>query len=356
VHTGLSRRLGIDLPLIQSPMAGVSGVDLCVAVSAAGALGFLAAATLSPAAIGEQIAAIRACTDQPFGVNLFILGEAQIDAAKIARARELLAPFWHELGLSEEMPAQWGQNFLDQFEVLVDAAPPVVSFTFGVLAGAQIERLHARGCFVIGTATTVAEGRAWAAAGADAISAQAAEAGAHRGTFLGPFEDALVGGFALYRQMVAALDIPVIAAGGIMDGQGIAAALMLGAQAAQLGTAFIGCPESIAPAAWKAALKSARDDNTRVTRAFSGRPARGIVNRYMHAMHAHESQLPGYPVQNALTTPLRRAAAQAGRAEFLSLWAGQAASLYRALPAADLVRTLGAETQAALRGASALLD
>lgn len=355
MQTIFSHRLGIDLPLIQSPMVGVSGVDLAVAVSAAGALGFLAGAGSSPDSMREQIGAIRMRTPKPFGVNLFILGAPEVDVAKVERARELLAPFWQELGVAEELPAQWGQNFLEQFEVIVETAPPVVSFTFGILDEQQVKRLHACGCCVIGTATTVAEGRAWAAVGADAVSAQAAEAGAHRGTFLGAFEDALVGGFALYRQMAAALTIPVIAAGGIMDGSGIAAALVLGAQAAQLGTAFIGCPESIASAAWKNALQRARDDNTRVTRAFSGRAARGLVNRYMQTMHERVAELPGYPVLNALTTPLRRAAAQAGQAEFLSLWAGQAAALSRPLPAGELVRLLRAETQAALRRTADLL-
>jgi nitronate monooxygenase len=303
----------------------------------------------------EQIAVIRARTSKPFGVNLFILGTTHVDESKVARSRELLAPFWRELGLAEELPAQWGQNFLEQFEVLVDAAPPVVSFTFGILATDQVDRLHARGCYVIGTATTVAEGRAWAAVGADAVSAQAAEAGAHRATFLDTFEDSLIGGFALYRQMAAALGIPVIAAGGIMDGQGIAAALILGAQAAQLGTAFIPCPESIAAPAWKSALQQRRSEKTRLTRAFSGRPARGIINRYLQTLQPFEAELPGYPVQNALTTPLRRAAAQAGQAELLSLWAGQAAALARVLPAGDLVRLLATEARAALRSAGDLL-
>ena len=355
MQTSLSRRLGIDLPLVQGPMNGVSSPDLVVAACEAGALGSLAAAVLSPAAMREQMANVRARTARAFAVNLFVLGPARVDEDRVRQAREWLAPFWRELGTAEELPAQWGQDFSAQFEVLVEAAPPVASFTFGILSAQQVERLHARGTFVIGTATTVAEGRAWAAVGADAVCAQATEAGGHRGTFLVPFDDALIGGFALYRQMAAALDIPVIAAGGIMDGQGIAAALTLGAQAAQLGTAFIACPESAAPAPWKRAVTGANHDVTRLTRVFSGRPARGIVNEFMQAMRSHEAELPPYPVQNALTTPLRGAAAKADRADFLALYAGQGVALARALPASELVRILRTETAAALRAGAALL-
>lgn len=355
IKTLLTQRLGIDLPLIQGPMNGVSTVDLAVAVCEAGGLGSLAAAILSPAAMREQIAQLRSCTARPFAVNLFVLGAPQVDETQVLRARERLAPFWRELGVAEELPSQWGQDFPAQFEVLVEAAPPVASFTFGILSAEQVERLHARGTFVIGTATTLAEGRAWVEVGADAVCAQATEAGGHRGTFLVPFDDALIGGFALYRQMAAALAVPVIAAGGIMDGQGIAAALTLGAQAAQLGTAFIPCPESSAPPAWKHAVTHASADSTRLTRAYSGRPARGIVNPFMQAMQAHEAELPPYPVQNALTSPLRRAAAKAQRGDLLALFAGQSAPLARALPAAELVGVLGQETAAALRAATALL-
>jgi nitronate monooxygenase len=356
MQTPFSRRLGIELPLIQGPMNGVSSVDLAVAVCEAGALGSLAAAILSPAAMREQIAQIRSRTSRPFAVNLFVLGATEADEGQVRQAREWLAPFWRELGVPEELPAQWGQDFPAQFETLVEAAPPVASFTFGILSAQQVERLHACGTVVVGTATTLAEGRAWATLGADAVCAQATEAGGHRGTFLVPFDDALIGGFALYRQMAVALDIPVIAAGGIMDGQGIAAALTLGAQAAQLGTAFIPCPEAVAPAVWKQALTGAGHDTTRLTRAFSGRPARGIVNAFMQALQPHEAELPPYPVQNALTTPLRRAAAKANRADLLALYAGQGAALARVLPAAELVRVLAVETAAALRAGAALLD
>ncbi|WP_241170930.1 NAD(P)H-dependent flavin oxidoreductase, partial [Serratia marcescens] len=199
---------------------------------------------------------------------------------------------------------------------------------------------------VIGTATTVAEARAWEEAGADFVCVSGSEAGGHRPTFLGDIEQSCVGLMALLPQVVAAVKIPVIAAGGIMNGRGIAAARLLGAQAAQLGTAFLCSPESGIAEAWRAALRNAGDDSTRLTRAFSGRPARGIVNDFMCQMRAEEAQILPYPVQNALTGDIRQAAAKAGRGEFMSLWAGQGVGLARPMPAAELVATLAAELEA----------
>jgi nitronate monooxygenase len=221
----------------------------------------------------------------------------------------------------------------------------VASFTFGILSAAQVARLHTAGCLVVGTATTVAEARAWAAVGADAVCASGMEAGGHRGTFLGDFTSSLVGTLALVPQCVDALNIPVIAAGGIMDGRGIAAAMALGAQAVQMGTAFLVCPESGIGPAYRQALAQAKDTDTRLTRIFSGRPARGIVNAMMETMAQDEANVPPYPVQNALTGPLRRAAAAQGRASHLSLWAGQGVAASRPLPAAQLVATLVREWQ-----------
>src|SRR6185437_7134526 len=205
-----------------------------------------------------------------------------------------------------------------QFEALLEIRPEVASFTFGILTKAQAAALRARGILLIGTATTVAEAQAWETAGADAVCAQGSEAGAHRGTFIGNFEDAMIGTMALVPQIVDAVRVPVIAAGGIMEGRGVAASLMLGASGAQLGTAFLTCPESGIPATWKTRLFEAHDDNTRVTRTFSGRPARGLINDFMVRLGPVEHDLPPYPVQNALTGPIRRAAAKANRPEFLS--------------------------------------
>ena len=230
------------------------------------------------------------------------------------------------------------------------------SFTFGLLAPEHLRALRAASIVVIGTATTVDEAVLLEEAGVDAISAQGAEAGAHRGTFHGSFEDGLVGTMALVPQVAAHVRVPVLAAGGIMDGRGIAAAQALGAEAVQMGTAFLACDESGIGRAYREALARATATDTRTTRVFSGRPARGIVNAMMDRLRAHEATVPAYPVQNALTGALRRASAEAGRADHLSLWAGQGLAAVRPLPAASLVATLEAEWRAALAAQAALLD
>ena len=228
---------------------------------------------------------------------------------------------------------------------------PVASFTFGVLDAADVARLKAAGTYVIGTATHVAEGLAWQAAGADALSAQGAEAGGHRGTFIGSADDALIGTLALVPQLVDATGLPVLAAGGIMDGRGIAAALALGAQGAQLGTAFLTCTESAIAADWKARLLASTDTSTQVTRAITGRHARGLRNTLMARLGERVADAAPYPVQNALTQPLRQAAARANDGDYLSLWAGQGAPLARrrgdALTTSQLVAALDAEWRAA---------
>ena len=228
--------------------------------------------------------------------------------------------------------------------MVLDANVPIFSFTFGIPSAAIIARMKAIGVKLMGTATTVAEARALHAAGVDAIVAQGSEAGAHRGTFLGACEDSLIGTMALVPQIVDATPLPVIASGGIMDGRGIVAAAALGASAVQMGTAFLACPESGAAEVYKAAVLAARDDATMLTRAFSGRMARGIANSFAVEMKAHTDELLRYPAQNNLTRPMRTAAAKQGDADRLSLWAGQAAPLARAMPAADLVALLVRES------------
>lgn len=348
VSNALTTLLGLRHPLIQAPMAGgATTPELVAAVSNAGALGSFAAATLSPAALREGVARVRQLTDRPFNVNLFVLDEPAPSDDEVARAQARLDPLRAELGLPQGgRPARFCEDNRAQLETLIELAPPVVSFTFGLLDAATVARLHAAGSLVIGTATTVAEARAWEAVGADLICAQGCEAGGHRGTFLGDPQQANIGLLALLPQVAAAVQVPVIAAGGLMDGRGIAASLLLGAQAAQLGTAFLCCPESGIPALWKEAILAAGDDSTRLTRAFSGRYARGIVNDFMRRFAAEEEQVPAYPVQNALTGDIRQAATRQGRAEYLSLWAGQGAGMARALPAAELVRVLMDELDA----------
>ena len=342
----LITRLQIALPIIQGPMTGSDTPALAAAVSQAGGLGMLGCGMRSPAAMAEAAAEVRRHTQQPFGMNLFVQATPTPDETTVQAALKRLAPSYAELGLVPTVPAQWCEDFEAQFEALLAARPAVASFTFGILKAPQVRRLHEAGCYVIGTATTVQEARAWAAVGADAVCASGLEAGGHRGTFLGDFAASMVGTLALVPQCVDALTIPVIAAGAIMDGRGIAAALALGAQAVQMGTAFLACPESAIGPAYRAALNSATATDTRVTRIFSGRPARGIVNTMMELLAAHEDTVPAYPVQNALTGALRRAAAQAGRADYLSLWAGQGVAAVRPMPAAALVELLAQEWRA----------
>ena len=341
--SSLLQRLGIALPIIQGPMTGSDTPALAAAVSAAGGLGMLGCGMRSPAAMAEAAAAVRQQTDRPFGMNLFVQATPTPDEATVQTAMERLAPLYAELGLQPQRPTQWCEDFAAQFEALVALRPAVASFTFGILDAAQVARLHAAGCLVVGTATTVAEARAWAGVGVDAVCASGTEAGGHRGTFLGDFAASQVGTLARVPQCVDAVDIPVIAAGGIMDGRGIAAAQALGAQAVQMGTAFLACPESGIGPAYRQALAQAQDTDTRLTRVFSGRPARGIVNAMMEALAAEEDRVPAYPVQNALTGALRRAAAAQGRTSHLSLWAGQGVAAVRPLPAAQLVALLAQE-------------
>ncbi|MGN6704624.1 MAG: NAD(P)H-dependent flavin oxidoreductase [Rhodanobacter sp.] len=356
MDTSFTSRLGIEHPLIQAPMAGSTSPELVAAVSSAGALGSLGAGYLEPQAILDQAAQIRALGERPYAIGLFVLpDEFEADMAAVARAREQLDALMSRAGLDvrTSLPARWAPRFSEQFAALCEARPAVASFAFGVIGSAQMHELRQRDIFVIGTATTVAEARAWADAGADAVSLQGAEAGGHRGTFLHEPEEAMIGLFALLPLAVRALqagarDVPVIAAGGIMDGRGMLAAEVLGAAASQLGTAFLTCPECPAAAAWKQDLPRAEEHRVATIRSFSGRAARGLRNRFVEAMPQAAQGLP-YPVLNALTAPLRRAAAAAGRGDLLSEWCGQAAALVRPQPAAELVARLMHEYRLARR-------
>ncbi|HWA30950.1 MAG TPA: nitronate monooxygenase, partial [Rhizomicrobium sp.] len=245
-------------------------------------------------------------------------------------------------------PNRWSEDFRAQLDALIQSAPPAVSFTFDLVSRDDIAAFQARGTYVMGTATDVREARAWVEAGADAIIAQGYEAGGHHGAFLSDGNDQAVGTFALVPAIRAAVDCPVIAAGGIMDGAGIAAALLLGADAVQMGTAYLLTPEAIISKPWQDALRNVPDDATRLTRVYSGRYARGIENRFMREFRPAEKDLPAYPVQNALTGELRAASAKAGSSDALSLWAGQGVKAIRELPAADLTRLLWDEAQNAI--------
>ncbi|MGU7784519.1 NAD(P)H-dependent flavin oxidoreductase [Burkholderia sp. PU8-34] len=353
LSTPFVERFGLRAPLVQAPMVGATTSAMVAAASNAGALGSLGAGAFAPERLANEVAQIRAATDRPFAVNLFVLPDAAPDAATVARALAAIDPLNAAFGLPPgAAPARFTPDFRAQLDMLVSLRVPVASFTFGVLDAAEVARLKAAGTYVIGTATHVAEGLAWQAAGADALSAQGAEAGGHRGTFIGAAEDALIGTMALVPQLADATGLPVLAAGGIMDGRGIAAALALGAQAAQLGTAFLTCTESAIAPDWKARLLASADTSTQVTRAITGRHARGLRNALMARLGERMADVAPYPVQNALTQPLRQAAARANDGDYLSLWAGQGAPLARrrahVLTTAQLVDALDAEWRAAV--------
>jgi nitronate monooxygenase len=339
----LARRLGVEYPILLAPMAGGPGTpDLVAAVSEAGALGSFGAGYLSAEAIRRAISDIRARTRRPFAVNLFVPDPIPRTPgqAELAAANAPLDPIRKELGL--DAPAGLGSfpGFAEQLAIVKEEHVPVFSFTFGALAADEVSSLHQSGITVLGTATTVQEARTLEASGVDVIVAQGSEAGGHRGTFAVPPERALIGTLALVPQVCDAVKVPVVAAGGIMDGRGLVAAFALGAAAAQMGTAFLACLESGAHQLQKQALLTPQDDDaTRLTRAFSGRLARGFGNRFMVDVERAGAILP-YPHQAALTNDIRQAAARQGRAEFLSMWAGQGAPLAVAKGAGELVRDL----------------
>lgn len=337
----------LRFPIIQGPTAGgFCSPAVIAAVSNAGGLGSLGASLLSPAVLREQVAQIRALTSEPFLLNFFVQQTPAPGEMEIADASELLRPVWETLGWQDlPRPAQWCQDFNAQFATLLELQPAGASFTFGILEQQQVAQLHAAGIAVIGTVTHVAEALAWQAIGADAVIASGIEAGGHRGTFIGRQEDATLSGPAVWAQVAAAVSIPVIAAGGIMDGADIAGALALGAVAVQMGTAFLVTDEAATHPAYKAKLLSG-NAITRLTRAFSGRYARGIENGFMRQMADVEALVPAYPVQNALTGSIRAAAAANNDPELMSLWAGTGVNRARAMPVAQLMATLAAEIKA----------
>ncbi len=337
----------IDCPIIQAPMAGAGGSALAGAVSAAGGLGSLPCAMLNPQQIQAEIDIIRHHTNRPFNLNFFCHEPAPHDADKLAAWQARLAPYYRAEGLepTAKVPTANRAPFDEVTCRLVELVQPaVVSFHFGLPAAALLARVKASGAKTLSSATTVREARWLAAHGVDAIIAQGYEAGGHRGMFLEDDITAQPGVMALVPQIVDAVDLPVIAAGGIADGRGIAAAFALGAAGVQVGTAFLKSPEALISDIHRNALDTASDGQTQITNLFSGRPARGLRTKIMHEIGPMSVDAPAFPAAGSALAPLKTAAEKDGRGDFSALWSGQAARLAISAPAADIVQRLTAET------------
>ena len=339
----LSEILGTELPLIQAPMAGFQLSALAAAVSNAGALGSLPCAMLTPEGINKELAALKAATRKPLNVNFFCHTPPAADEARERAWRAKLAPFYREYDIDPEKipPGPARAPFSDQAaDVLDEFKPAVVSFHFGLPSRELLKRARAHGAKILSSATTVAEALWLEAQGVDAIIAQGMEAGGHRGMFLSKDLSTQLGTFALLPQVVRAVKVPVIAAGGIADAMGVAAAMALGAAGVQIGTAYLLCPEATTSAPHRTALKSEGARHTALTNLFSGGAARGIVNRVMRELGAMNDAAPAFPLASAAMAPLRAKAEAQGSGDFSPLWSGQNASGCREIPAAELTREL----------------
>ncbi|NUS38619.1 MAG: nitronate monooxygenase [Lysobacter sp.] len=339
----LREMLGVELPVLQAPMAGVQDHALAAAVCEAGGLGALPCALLAPEAMRAELTALRARTDRPFNVNVFCHAPPEPDAARDAAWRAALAPYYVAFGFD---PA-WGaagagrQPFTHAMADIIEPfRPPVMSFHFGLPDADLLARVHGWGTRVLASATSVEEGRWLEARGVDAVIAQGHEAGGHRGHFLSDTLDGALGTFALVPQLVRALRVPVIAAGGVADARGVEAALALGASAVQVGTAYLLCPEATTGALHRAALQGEEARHTAYTNLFTGRPARGIVNRLMRELGPMSPLAPAFPLAAAAIAPLRIEAERRGRGDFSPLWAGQNVTGCKSIPAARLTREL----------------
>ena len=343
--------LGIEHPIIQAPMAGASTAALAAAVSNVGALGGFGGTDSSADELREVIRAIRRKTNKPFIINLYLdRTEPYISVVDHENAlKKALAPAHAELNAGEVPdPIDLFGKFDSQVAVVVEERVPVLSSHFGAPDATTMRALKANGTRVIATATTVGEARQLAYAGVDAIIAQGSEAGGHRGTFAAPAGQSEIGTMALVPQIADAVSVPVIAAGGIMDGRGIAAALMLGASGVQMGTAFVPCPEAAVNPAYVQTLLEAGPGDAVLTDVVTGRPARLLRNRLVELLEQNRAHRLAFPEQHSMTRNLRKIASAMGNPEFLPMWAGQGVMLARALPAAELVRSLVAETQSLL--------
>lgn len=341
-----TRRLGIEHPIVQGPFGGgLSTVELAATVSNLGGLGSYGAHMQSPEQIPDTVARLRAATDRPFAVNLWVsdhdAGGDALDEATFEQAWQVFRPYFEELGLSKPSRAERGHPSFDaQIEALLESAPPVFSFVFGIPSKSVLAACRLRGIVTAGAATTLAEAEALERAGVDLIVATGAEAGGHRPSFLETAEASLHGTFALVQLVSRRVKVPVIAAGGIADACGIRAAMLLGAQAGQIGTAFLACEESGATREHRALLFDDAARRTTLTRAFTGRLARGIRNRWTDEFREREALLPPFPRTGWFTSQLKAAAVAAGRTDLVALWSGQIAPNLEHRDAAALMRTL----------------
>jgi nitronate monooxygenase len=337
---------GVEHPILLAPMAGPSTPELGIAVSEAGGLGCYACALSTPEQIRTAMSVIRQRTDKPVNLNFFTHSQPVPDADREARWKARLSPYYSELGIDPNAPTPKASRapFDDTAcQIVEEFRPEVVSFHFGLPEDKLLQRVKATGAKVIASATTAREAKWLAERGCDAIIAQGAEAGGHRGMFLTDNIASQAGTLALVPQVVDAVDVPVIAAGGIADGRGIAAAFALGAAGVQIGTAYLFCPEAKVSAMHREALRSAHDDDTVLTNVFTGRPARGLINRIIREVGPVSPDAPAFPLAAGALAPIRAAAEAKGSSDFTSLWSGQSAALGREMPAAELTRKLARE-------------
>jgi nitronate monooxygenase len=343
----LTELLKIKYPIIQAPMAGgVTTSKLVAAVSNCGGLGMIGAGYLTPAQLRQQINEVKQLTSKNFGVNLFVPNDYSATEAEIHAANEWLKPICEHLNVTKSdvpklpQPHQDSETFQKHIQIIIDEKVPICSFTFGLPSAQVITTLKQHGTIVIGTATTVKEANEIETRGLDMVVVQGSEAGGHRGHFLGGLQESMIGLMSLIPQVVDEVDLPVIAAGGIMDGRGLMASLCLGARGVQMGTAFLTCMESGAHPVHKHAILQAEDDDIILTRAFSGKWARGIKNKFTEQMQDYELSVPDFPIQNALTQAIRKASAYKQNRDYMSLWSGQSPRLAKTQTVRQLMETM----------------
>jgi nitronate monooxygenase len=348
----LTKLLNIEYPIIQAPMAGgITTSKLVAAVSNSGGLGMIGAGYMTPMKIREQIREIKQLTSNAFGINLFVPNEFHVTENEITSAQQKLNQIRKQLNLQPNeniaIPtvSDVFNNFSDQVQVVIEEKVPICSFTFGIPSQQVITELKQSNITLMGTATTVREAVENEKAGMDLVVAQGSEAGGHRGSFINGDQESLIGLMSLIPQVVDSVSIPVIAAGGIMDGRGLRASLCLGAKGVQMGTAFLTCVESGVHPIYKEAILNANEDNIVLTRSFSGKWARGIKNEFISEMDAYEPSLPEYPVQNTLTQDIRKTAASQNNPAFMSLWSGQSPRLAKYQTVESLIKAVITEAK-----------